>query len=207
MSHVKRYVVLPAFGFRSQTLAQSEKLRMPGGIVRLSARPALRMDARKAAAEGGNGSTEMQVLDSIHEDGPKLVEMSAEAELNLRAEIPGLRVVPVVTYHTMRAEQRVDRPANTQATTIAAPASIKISIIDSSTGSAVVGARVIAFTDFRSKAGAEGYTDAAGLVVLNIKPGASLDRLYVYGPARYWGNFTGLRRLRRTRRSPSILSI
>ena len=183
---VKRYVVLPAFGFRSQTLAASDKLRMIGAGVRLSARPALRNAVSAGQTEGP--ATEMQVLDSTHEDGPKLVEMSPEAELNLKAEIPGLRVVPLVTYHTMRAEQAVMRPTPD-------PGRVsKVRIIDAQTKNGVAGARVIAFTNFRSRAGAEGSTDRSGTVNLAIAPGSNLDRLYVYGPARYWGHYSANQR-------------
>ena len=183
---IRRYVVLPAFGYRSQTLAASDKLRMIGTGVRLSTRPAL----RSATPSGQNGgtATEMQVLDSTHEDGPKLVEMSPDAELNLKAEVPGLRIVPVVTYHTMRAEQAVIRPAADPSRTT------KCRVVDAQTKKGVAGAKVIAFTNFRRRAGAEGSTDRSGMAELAIAPGSDLDRLYVYGPARYWGHYSANRR-------------
>ena len=180
-----RYVVLPAFGFRSQTLAAADKLRMVGRGVRLSNRPTLRSET--SASLNGRPATEMLVLDSTHEDGPKLVEMSPEAELDLKAEIPGLRVVPLVTYHTMRAEPAVMRP------TPDLGRSVRIRIIDARTKTGVAGARVLAFTNFRSRAGAEGSTDRSGTVTLAIAPGSNLDRLYVYGPAKYWGHYSANR--------------
>ena len=186
MLTVQRYVVLPAFGFRSPALAQSEKLRMPGPLVRLSARPSLRTGVMAGADR--TGSTTMQVLDSTHEDGPKLVEMSPDAALNLRAEIPGLRVVPVVTYQTMRAEKGVSRPSSE-------PGGVTIRIVDRRSRSGVTGAKVIAFTNYRTRAGAEGSSDTRGAVTLDIPPGANLDRLYVYGPADYWGHFSASRAL------------
>ena len=42
----------------------------------------------------------MRVLDSIHENGVKLVELPDEQVLRLRAAQPGLRIVPVVYYQT-----------------------------------------------------------------------------------------------------------
>jgi subtilisin len=186
----RRYVVLPAFGFKSPALAQSAKLRTPGPFVRLSARPAIRQAAERfRSAADTDAATKMHVLDSISEDGPKLVEMSPEAELNLRAEIPGLKVVPVVTYHTMRAAQGVNRPAAAQAAT-----GIKLTVVSALMRAGVMGAKVVAFTDFRTRAGAEGFTNEEGSVSLNIQAGSNLDRLYVYGPAGHWGHFSGSQR-------------
>jgi subtilisin len=183
----RRYVVLPAFGFRSEALAQTAKLHMPGQTVHLNARAALRTSMAGADTPGAV-STAMHVLDSTHEDGPKLVEMSPDAELNLRAEIPGLKVVPLVTYRTMRAEREVLRPAKSEAAIVGA--GVRVRVIDSRTKANVASAKVLAFTDFRSRAGAAGFTDRDGVVGLDIKPGTELDRLYVYGPARYWGSFS-----------------
>lgn len=185
MQPLRRYVVLPAFGFRNEVLAQSEKLRSPGGLVRLSARPAL----RRGAAQPEDASTTMHVLDSTHEDGPKLVEMTPEAELNLRAEIPGLKVVPLVTYHTMRAEQEIHRPAKAEVSAETQSIGIKIRVLDAKASTGVPGAKVIAFTDYRNRAGDEGFTDGNGFVSLKIKPGIALDRIYIYGPTGYWGHY------------------
>ena len=40
----------------------------------------------------------MRVLDSVHEDGLKLVEMSEAERIALRKSQPGMRVVPEVFY-------------------------------------------------------------------------------------------------------------
>ena len=45
----------------------------------------------------------MTVIDSIHENGAKLVEMSPESVSDLQAEQPGLRIVPVVYYYPAKA--------------------------------------------------------------------------------------------------------
>ena len=79
MQPLKRYVVLPAFGYRSPVLAQSDILRSPGGLVRLSARPAVR-----SVASANDASTTMHVLDATHEDGPKLVGMNKGNDLQAR---------------------------------------------------------------------------------------------------------------------------
>ncbi len=185
MSTSRRYVVLPAFGLRSPTLAQATLLRTPGASIRLSVRPAL----VGAKAQAGS-STSIRVLDSLHEDGPKLVEMSPEAELNLRAEVPGLKIVPVVTYRTMRAVREPERgpkePAKNSVMTVW--------IVDAVTGAGLPRAEVVAFTDFRSKRGDSAQSDASGLATLSEVPaGAPLDRLYIYPPPGYWGHYSASR--------------
>src|SRR5512147_1226415 len=77
-----RYVVLPAQGFRNDVLRNEFPVR-GSKVFSAVASPGLDL------AVGPS----MEVLDSIHEDGPKLVEMSESAELNLRLSVPGMMVV------------------------------------------------------------------------------------------------------------------
>jgi len=179
MNQLKRYVILPAFGFQSPLLAQSAKLRAVGTTVKLSARAAM-------SASGGVAGTRMHVLHSTHENGPKLVEMTEEAELNLRAEIPGIKVVPLSFFRKMRARYRVER--RLRATAAAASAATTIHILDKVTSEPVAGAQVVAFTDFESREGAEGTSAKNGAVRLKLKPDTQIERLYIYGPAGYWGH-------------------
>jgi len=62
--------------------------------------PASKPVALKARAQGA-GSPTMRVLDSIGEDGPKLVEMPPEGELSLRPTNPELKIVPEVFYNRL----------------------------------------------------------------------------------------------------------
>ena len=48
-------------------------------------------------------TTKLKVLDSITENGAKLIEISPDDLSDLRAEQPGLRVVPVVYYYPATA--------------------------------------------------------------------------------------------------------
>ena len=54
--------------------------------------------ALKARA-AGLPSPSMKVIDTIGDDGPKLVEMPPEGELSLRLANPDLKIVPEVFYH------------------------------------------------------------------------------------------------------------
>lgn len=183
MTGLRRYIVLPAFGFRSPTLGQVALLQAPGTSVRLTVRPALR-----GASATQDLTTSVRVLDSIHEDGPKLVEMSPEAELNLRAEVPGLKIVPVVTYRAMRATQEASQAPKTGPSSAGV---MHLRVTDAVTGGPLPGASVVAFTDFRNKRGDSAASDSAGVATLSqIATGAALERLYVYPPPGYWGHYS-----------------
>src|SRR5258708_33587065 len=63
----------------------------------------LRATAPARALSAEKIKTRMTVIDSIHENGAKLVEMSPESVSDLQAEQPGLRIAPVVHYYTVKA--------------------------------------------------------------------------------------------------------
>jgi subtilisin len=178
MSEMKRYVILPSFGFESPLLAQSPKLRAVGTTVRLAARSA-------RSSSGGAAGTKMRVLHSTHENGPKLVEMTEEGELNLRAEIPGLKVVPLTYFRKMRVDHHIKRRVRMSATT--ASTSVTVQVSKQSSSDSVAGARIVAFTNFEREEGAEATSANSGTAKLKLKPGTTLERLYVYGPPGYWG--------------------
>jgi hypothetical protein len=84
---LRRYIIMSNEGFLSDALTANE-LAPGGGTINVLARAAAVSPAPK-----------MKVLDSLHENGPKLVEMSPEAELSLRLSKPELKIVPEVFYH------------------------------------------------------------------------------------------------------------
>ncbi|RWB93100.1 MAG: hypothetical protein EOQ57_34985 [Mesorhizobium sp.] len=177
-SMLKRYVVLPAHGFKSQTLAQAASLR---STISLAAAVGGQAPAARVA------TSQVDVIDSVSVDGPKLVEMTPETELELRLEEPSLKIVPVVIYEKMRVIYEIKREA--AAAVFATAAQGSVLRIEDLGGNPLADARVIAFTNFRTRAGDEGRTDARGDVRLRIALGTTLERVYVYGPPRYWGRF------------------
>jgi subtilisin len=131
------------------------------------------------------------VVDSVAEDGAKLVEMTEETKRRLEAEQPGLRVEPVRYYElarTARYEVRAAPPILLSA--VVAP-NVPVKVVDQDTKQAIVGATVVAFTDFDKRIGASGESDASGEVLLDFGvPNPRLERVYVYPPlAGYWGAF------------------
>jgi subtilisin len=129
----------------------------------------------------------MRVLDSIHEDGAKLVELAPEAVMAFRAHQPGLRLVPIVYYRPAVAP-RLTVASGPQMRASAARTKIKLKIVSKKDSSPITGAMVVAFTDFDNRQGDKGVTNQKG--ELNLSLGAAskkVERLYVYPIKSFWG--------------------
>ncbi len=121
----------------------------------------------------------MRVLDSIHSDGAKLVEIAPDDWVALRAAQPGLRMVPVVYYrHAVHQAMLEQAAAKTK------PGKIVLRVLGPD-DQPVRGVQVAAFTNFETRAGAGGVTDAKGRVSLNLSAG-KIERLYLYPPSGFW---------------------
>lgn len=190
-SHTQQFVLLPARGLRATAPTASPQARAflasiaPGGPVAAGMRAGVVAGAVPAVPP--TPIPGLTVLDSIHEDGAKLVEVTPEAALALRAEEPGLRLVPVVYFRpTVIPRFRVEsRP---RAAAGRARAGVRLRVLAKGTGSPVAGAQVVAFTDFAARVGAEGTTNAQGEVSLALgSTSGTLQRLYVYPERGFWG--------------------
>jgi subtilisin len=198
---MQQYVLLPPRGLRSQEPAVAHS---SGAFLRtLSVGQPKATRAIEASLPAGSA---MNVLDSIHEDGAKLVEMRPDMVSELRAAAPGVRVVPVVDYHPAVVPRMsiISRPTvgkqagpkklpgtgrKAQAGGVAVAPAISIKVASKVGAAPVSGATVVAFTDFASRVGAQGTTNAKGVV--SLKLGAAkkkLERLYVYPADSYWGS-------------------
>ena len=125
---------------------------------------------------------EFQVLDTISEDGPKLVELDEESVDLTNAENSPLRAVPLVVYQ---------QPNPKFATTVAAAnglTTFDVLVEDAVSGTPVSGVEVVAFSNFSASIGAQGTTDASGQASLSLH-GAVIDRLYANPTPGYWGAF------------------
>ena len=131
------------------------------------------------------------VLDSVQENGAKLVELDAAAADSINRSDTGVRALPLVEYPLPDPRPALNAPPRSLAALPAPPptlVSLTITCRDAATNAPVAGATVVAFTDFAARKGAQGTTGAAGDVHLQL--GANvIERLYVYGPAHYWGGF------------------
>lgn len=126
----------------------------------------------------------MRVLDSVAENGAKLVEMRPQDAAVLRAIQPGLRLVPLRTYRLARVQRTVARGPTAAAAGASLRTAIRIVVAGSGTG--IAGAKVVAFTNFATRAGADGTTDANGQVSLDLRGNNRIERLYVYPQRGYW---------------------
>ena len=183
----QQFILLPSRGLVASAAGSTPVMSM----FLTSLHTTLNTVAPMALTHPVNANVKMRVLDSIHENGAKLVEMSSESVSNLRAAQPGLRIVPVVYYYPAIAP-RPTPESGPKALTAAPTLNILLKIVSKQDGSLVAGAKVIAFTDFANRIGASGTTDKNGQVSLDL--GASskkLERLYIYAKMNYWN---GLKR-------------
>jgi subtilisin len=128
------------------------------------------------------------VLDSVREDGAKLVEMAPDHMLALRTAQPGLRVVPEIFYKPATAPRPMPQRKTVAALAARAPTTVTLSVVSRTDKKPVAGAQVVAFTDFANLIGDDGVTDTKGQVKLRLPASArTIERLYVYPPTGFWG--------------------
>lgn len=173
----QRYVLLPREGVTAASgPAFDELIRVP---------PVTSTGPSAMAQLPTDPVGQMLVIDSTHENGPKLVEADAAAIEALNRRDAPVRAIPVIEYAAPNP------PVQPLAATPTGgpPVAVVVECTDAQTGQGVPGATVVAFTDFAAKAGAKATTDGAGRAMLTIASPA-IERLYVYPPlAGYWGGY------------------
>lgn len=177
------FILLPSRGTRARRGIERDFLMRFGGVsstqdpIRLTQedffRPiAARLDAfpRRRGADGrpdGGGPPEtISVIDSVREDGPKLVAMSEDTAARLDYADSGVRAVPL-RYYTPTASFTA-RPSRRPAAA-AGTASIIVTICDAR-GAPVPNLRVLAYTALANDEGDWGLTDSGGRVPLSLGP-------------------------------------
>jgi subtilisin len=186
---VQQFILLPTRGLQARQPNSSSAVR--SALLFLNDR--LENPTAQVPAGIQLPLTDIRVLDSIHGDGAKLVEMTPEAASALRASQPGLRIVPIVYYYPAVVRHQAIAPTTKRVTQTTG--NLAVQIVSAVGGAPVAGATVVAFTDFNAKAGAQDTTDANGKVSLAL--GATpkkIDRLYIYAKSAFWNllqqNFT-----------------
>lgn len=180
MAQYGEYVLLPPQGLRARgATASPEALELLRSAHEATDAHALAIDDRQVP---------MRVVDSLGPDGAKLVELSPESALAIRALRPDLRLVPVVYYTpAVVAREEVAEDLSVAGKRTAAADAITLLVISKTGGSPVANAFVVAFLDYKAKRGAQGVTGTDGKVSL-VLGGSSvkLDRLYVYPLDANW---------------------
>lgn len=177
-SQTHQYILLPARGVH---LALP-----PSGIGHVGPPGPIQSGAR-ASRHGEAPTVEVRVLDTIRDDGPALIEVSAQTALALRAYEPAVRLIPVVYYAAAVAPRPMPTaPPVTAGSRVAV--TIALRVLSRGDGRPVAGATVIAFTDFVRRIGVQAETNANGDAYLALgAASARLERLYVYPRSGFWG--------------------
>lgn len=175
-----QFILLPRSGIRATTQdARSVLLNLP------------RASSMAPPAEGTILSAQnapVRVIDTLREDGAKLVEISAEVAREVNRAGSPLRAVPVTIFDQPRPFLFSIRNARFDAKEAAvATTSFTIECRDA-TGKPVTPCTVVAFSDFAARKGAQATTGPDGRVALAIAA-ATIERLYVYSPDTHWGAF------------------
>jgi subtilisin len=131
----------------------------------------------------------IKVLDSIHEDGPKLIEAEPQEIEALEHSNLGVRVRPLISYRVALPNQF--KPDFVTGASSGPPATVRV--ISAQNATPIRDALVTAFTDFANNLGAEALTDSNGDAFLNLGGlPVNIDRLYVQPPLHgFWGACCG----------------
>jgi hypothetical protein len=154
-SRVQQHVMLPARGMVATAATASQKARRY--LVSLHRAAEIGRSVRRPA----KSAVPMRVLDSIHENGAKLVELSAQSVSDLRAEQPGVHLVPVVYYYPQVHRPLPSLPPRVVATTVGTK--IVAKVVSKTDGKPVGGVLVVAFIDFANRIGVQGKTNKTAM--------------------------------------------
>lgn len=175
-----QFVLVPREGVRARTGVSRNLMRsMPHATSTTEATSTQLSDLE--------GQPEIDIIDTVHEDGPKLVELDESAAAAVNTLDSPLRAIPVVYYDRPDPRPTLSGGFNVAGGTPSNTIVIKCQ--DKDSGAPVAGAEVIAFTDFATKSGDSGTTDAAGETRVTLGGATTIERLYVYAPAGYWSAF------------------
>ncbi|HEX2048609.1 MAG TPA: S8 family serine peptidase [Acidimicrobiales bacterium] len=178
MADTAEYVLLPPQGLRAKGTANTDARAFLQSAEGTGV-GAMSLDGRDVP---------LRVVDSVSPDGAKLVELSPEAALAVRATRPDLRLVPVVYYTPAVLErEEVESSVTTAARRAAASTNITIQVVSKKGGAPIVNAFVVAFVDYKKRTGAQGVTGDDGMCTLALgKSSIKLQRLYVYPLDAHW---------------------
>lgn len=188
MNNVQRFILLPPRG-------TGAALVYPAAAKLLDLFNAASASAQASVLRSALGikigvASKMKVVDSIADYGAKLVEMPPEAMIALRGALPGLRVVPEVFHETLRAPRpEVLEPFQAARRAVATGVKLTVKVGTGSTALPAVGATVVAFTNFAARQGAQGTTNAQGVVTLQLPDGTKIEQLYVYPVSGAWSSW------------------
>jgi subtilisin len=131
----------------------------------------------------------MTILDSVHEDGAKLIQLEDSQIANLHMAFPGVRIVPEVFFNkaVIPRQSIIVRPkplGRRSAKTKAFEADFQV---NDEVGEPIAGVEVVAFSNFSQGIGAKGITNARGKVKLKFESKLTkVQRVYLYPKHTFW---------------------
>ncbi|MCX8004910.1 MAG: S8 family serine peptidase [Burkholderiaceae bacterium] len=129
----------------------------------------------------------LRVLDSIRDNGPKLVALPPSRVPELRRAHPGTRIVPEVFYPPARAPRPALKAPAVAAGARASAGGVLLTVVLQGSGAPVPECEVIAFTDYAAGRGARGRTNRRGQVRLRLPATTRVvERLYLFPFAQAW---------------------
>ncbi|QKZ15322.1 S8 family peptidase [Spirosoma sp. KUDC1026] len=175
-SPTQNYILLPKtdMRFSAESLATSTR----------QAFSRLTVDTHLDDVLDGDLSSQAVVLDTTRHSGAKLVRVAADELPDLRAQLPGVRIVPEVFYYPQRWMQEVRnkvKPLQGQARV-----TVKLLLNDAKTGNPIADAVVVAFTNFEQREGEQATSNAQGVVQFRNIGNRTLDQIYIYPKAGHW---------------------
>jgi subtilisin len=185
----QEFVILPLRGIQATPATPQSAVKVLCDLASFFA-PDLADAVVEAAGDIAEGVAKVlhgvEVLHSLGEEGAKLVRMTAKRALELRAEEPGLRVVPVTRYGL---PSRVPALASSPTGTKGSKSKTRVRVVGATDGKPVVGAMVVAFTDFEERVGVQAVTTKDGVATLGVKGPRKFERVFVVPETPWsWGS-------------------
>ena len=175
----QNYILLPPIGPSPAASATSSAHKF---LEDLRTAPA----AHSLLEQNADGHPSIAEVIDTSDHGATLVHLSEKSLIELRAQQPGLVIVPEQFYHTQRLQYDISENQAT-ATASTGKGSFELSVVDAKTGNPVSMAKIVAFTDFKLRKGVQGFTDSTGLVRLpTLASPATIEHLLVYPKTGYW---------------------
>ena len=132
-------------------------------------------------------SDALNVVETIREDGPRILAMTSDEAKHMRRNVEGMRLAPQRYYRkAMMPMARVNRKALGQSRGNNWE-SAKIVVIDKSTGEGVAGVKIKAINNRSLGTGITRTTGKTGQATLTMPSLRRLDELLFYPPHSLWG--------------------
>lgn len=177
----KNYILLPGRGIRSRHDPQPVKDFF--NLLNTNRYTSRAMSLKSRSINERRAAIQLQVLDSMNENGAKLVQVSEQEIAELRMSYPGMRILPEVFYQKALAPRMgiSARPATSERTQ--AKYTVTIKTIN---GEPVEKAEVFLFTHYERAEGARAFTNKNGVASFLLPALTPIERLYVYPLHSVW---------------------